>query len=240
MKRRRSRKPTTGASTGIVASMAILVVVAAAAANEIGQGTATTEAPFAGLSAVNGVFTSNDEYSIWLHRYAETFRIRYPDGRRPFEQSSDPIRVRPATISIECRADGRAKGLPGPEPANARLELPMHPEAPAVYRVTHPMYWVLGLAGREVERIQVQVSLPAGRRVDAELVRQRTDYSFERPALRVALPPRAMLELFAAGAPIEVSLSGNRVNARLRFAAKSDLGEPARRAMADCPAAPQQ
>ena len=214
--------------------MAILGATAASA-DGIGQAPGTTDAPFAGLSAVNAVFTSNDEYSIWLHRYAETFRIRYPDGRRPFEQSADPIRVRPATIGIQCRADGRAKGLAGPEPATASLELPMHPEAPAVYRVPHPMYWVLGLAGLEAERIRVRVSLPAGRTVEADLVRRRTDYSFKRPALRVELPARAMLELFAAGAPIEVGVSGNGVDARLRFAAKSELGEPARRAMAHCP-----
>ena len=58
---------------------------------------ATTEAPFAGLSAGNGVFTSNDEYSIWLHRHTDTYQIRYPDERRTFTQSADPIRVTHAT-----------------------------------------------------------------------------------------------------------------------------------------------
>ena len=48
----------------------------------------------------------------------------------------------------------------------------MHPDAPWVYNVLHPMYWVLGLTGHEVERTPVEVSLPGVPAFAAELVRR--------------------------------------------------------------------
>ena len=142
-------------------------------ANEAGKQPQGSTAPLEGLSAVDSIVPSNDDYSIWLTWQSEHFRIRYPD---------------------HCRAAGRAEGLSGPSPATAALELPMHPDAPRVYNVLHPMCWVLGLTGHEVERTPVEVSLPAAPVFAAELVRWRTDYSFARPALRVNLPAQPVLQ----------------------------------------------
>ena len=76
------------------------------------------------------------------------------------------------------------------------------------------------------ERTPVRVVGTGVAAFDAELVRQRTDYSFPRPALRVDLPAAAVLESFVAGAAIQIDLSGERVDARLWFAARSDPVEP--------------
>ena len=116
-------------------------------------------APFRGLHAIDRVTTSNDEYSISLYWSPERFRIDYPDGQGPFERDpADPAELYMA-LSVFCRADGRREGLSGPRPLGARLSLPMHPAAPAVYSVLHPMYWVLGLTGREFERVPIVVDL---------------------------------------------------------------------------------
>ena len=192
----------------------------------LGQERWSTSAPFRGLSAVSSVVTSNDDYRIWLHWPAERLRIRYPDGRSAFEQHAGSAGGLDAWLSVQCRADGRGEGLPGPEPARSALWLPMYPEPPAVYQVLHPMFWLLGLTGSEVERTPVRVVGTGVAAFDAELVRQRTDYSFPRPALRVDLPAAAVLESFVAGAAIQIDLSGERVDARLWFAARSDPVEP--------------
>ena len=111
----------------------------------------------------------------------------------------------------------------------------MHPDAPDVYPVLHPMYWLLGLAGSEMERTPVRVGLPGVPAFDAQLVRRRTDYSFARPRLGVELPAPAVLELFLAGLPIRIDLAGGGVDAQLWFGAQSQLVEPARRIAAHCP-----
>ena len=115
----------------------------------------------------------------------------------------------------------------------------MHPDAPRVHNVLNPMYWVLGLTGREVERTPVAVSLPGVPAFDAELVRKRTDYSLARPALGVGLPAAAVLELYIAGAPTRIDLSGEEIDARLWFEAQSGLVEPAHQAAAHCGAGRQ-
>ena len=56
-----------------------------------GQRPQETTAPFEGLSVIDGVVTSNDDYGIWLTWRSEHFRIRYPDGRPAFEQRADGV-----------------------------------------------------------------------------------------------------------------------------------------------------
>ena len=63
--------------------------MAAMPANEAGKQPQGSTAPFEGLLAVDGIVTSNDDYSIWLTWQSEHFRIRYPDGRPAFEQPSN-------------------------------------------------------------------------------------------------------------------------------------------------------
>ena len=184
-------------------------------------------APFRGLHTVDRVTTSNDEYSISLYWSPERFRIDYPDGRGPFERDpADPTELYTA-LSVFCRADGRREGLSGPRPLGARLSLPMHPAAPAVYSVLHPMYWVLGLTGREFERVPIVVDLAGVAPFDAELVRRRIAYGRPRPDIEIDLPGAAVLGGFIAGSPMRLAVTGDSVDIELWFAGAADLVGPA-------------
>ncbi len=134
------------------------------------------DAPFRDLHAVDGVSTSNDDYSISLYWSPERLRIDYPDGRGPFERNPADAGELYTALSVFCRADGRPEGMTGPRPLGAKLSLPMHPEAPAVYSVLHPMHWVLGLTGREFERLPVVVDLAGFAPFDAQLVRAHSRF----------------------------------------------------------------
>ena len=195
-------------------------------------------APFRGLHAIDRVTTSNDEYSISLYWSPERFRIDYPDGRGPFERNpADPTELYTA-LSVFCRADGRREGLSGPRPLGARLSLPMHPAAPAVYSVLHPMYWVLGLTGREFERVPIVVDLAGVAPFDAELVRRRIAYGRPRPDIEIDLPGTAVLGGFIAGSPMRLAVAGDRADIELWFAGAADLVGPAQQMSAHCAAAP--
>ena len=195
-------------------------------------------APFRGLHAIDRVTTSNDEYSISVYWSPERFRINYPDGRGPFQRDpADPAEPYTA-LSVFCRADGRREGLSGPRPLGARLSLPMHPAAPAVYSVLHPMYWLLGLTGREFERVPVVVDLAGVASFDAELVRRRIAYGRPRPDIEIDLPGAAVLVGFIAGAPMRLAVAGDSVDIELWFAGAADLVRPAQQMSAHCAPAP--
>ena len=196
-------------------------------------------APFRGLHAVDRVSTSNDEYSISLYRSPERFRIDYPDGRGPFDQdAADPAELYTA-LSVFCRADGRTEGFSGPRPLGGRLSLPMHPAAPDVYSVLHPMYWVHGLTGREFERVPVVVDLPGIAPFDAELVRRRIAYARRRPDIEMDLPGAAVLPGFIADSAMRMTVTGDRVDIELWFAGAPELVGPAQQMSAHCAPTPE-
>lgn len=97
---RRAHVPPRGQLLGVLAFwtrtvfrrivvIAAIATMAAMPANEAGKQPQGSTAPFEGLLAVDGIVTSNDDYSIWLTWQSEHFRIRYPDGRPAFEQPSN-------------------------------------------------------------------------------------------------------------------------------------------------------
>ena len=215
----------------IVALLVVAVLLAAPVA--VGQRW-SLRAPFTDLHLVPRVTTSNDEYSIWLYRSPERFRIVYPGGRRRFTQDAAGADALYSALSVWCRADGRSEGLSGPSPLRAQLRLPMHPGAPDVYSVLHPMYWILGLSGREFERIPVLVDL-AGRSVaDAHLVRRRIAYGRPRPDVELDLPGEIVLGLFREGSPMRVAVSGGGADLDLWFPAATALVAPAGRMFRHC------
>ena len=216
----------------LVSSVCALVVAAAA---EAAQRPWSMHAPFRNLHTIERVTTSNDEYSISLYWSPERFRIDYPDGRAPFElDPGDPAELYTA-ISVFCRADGRREGLSGPRALGARLSLPMHPAAPAVHSVRHPMYWWLALTGREFERVPVAVKLAGAAPFDAELVRRRIAYGRPRPDIEIDLAGAAVLSAFIAGSPTQMGVTGDRVDIELWFAGKADLVGPAQQMAIHCP-----
>ena len=194
-------------------------------------------APFRDLHLVEGITTSNDEHSISLYWHPARFRIEYPDGRGPFEQ--DPVDVGElyTALSVFCRADGRAHGLSGPRPLGARLSLPMHPDAPDVYSVLHPLYWVFGLSGNEFERTPVTVELD-GNHWGSQLVRRRSAYGRRRPDIEVDLPAGIVLQPLLRGAPARLLLSGTEIDVELHFGAAAHLTEAARGMQRHCRPAP--
>ena len=169
----------------------------------------STRAPFRDLHAVDGVSTSNDEYSISLYWSPQRVRIDYPDGRGPFERDPADAGELYTALSVFCRADGATEGMTGPRPLGARLSLPMHPEAPAVYSVLHPMYWLLGLTGRESVRLPVVIHLAGVAPFDAQLVRRRIAYGRPRPDLEIDLPGAAVLGRFTVGSGMRLAVSGD-------------------------------
>ena len=222
----------------LVSSVCLALVVPAVA--QLAQRPWSLDAPFRGLHAIERVTTSNDEYSISLYWSPERFRIDYPDSRGPFGRNpADPADLYTA-LSIFCRADGRRERLSGPRPLGANLSLPMHPAAPAVYSVLHPMYWLLGLTGREFERVPVRVDLAGATSFDAELVRRRIAYGRPRPDIEIDLPGAAVLSVFITGSPMRVAVSGDGVDIRLWFPSAADLVGPAERMSAHCPPSPER
>lgn len=141
----------------VAAAMATMAGVASEGAGHRPQETA---APFEGLRVIDGVETSNDAFGIWLTWRSEHFSIRYPDGRPPFEQPAKGTEDLLVRLAFHCRAGRGGEGEARRETGLAEVQLPMHPDAPAVRNVLHPMYWVLGATGREYERTPVEVSLP--------------------------------------------------------------------------------
>ena len=239
LSRLRQRVPVNGISVWcrlLVSSICLALVVPAVA--ELAQTPWSRHAPFRGLHAIDRVTTSNDEYSISLYWSPERFRIDYPDSRGRFERDpAEPGELYTA-LSVFCRADGRQEALSGPRPLGAKLSLPMHPAAPAVYSVLHPMYWLLGLTGREFERVPVVVDLAEVAPFDAELVRRRIAYGRPRPDLEINLPGAAVLSRFVAGSPMRLAIAGDGVDIKLWFAGAADLIGPAKRMAAHCAPAP--
>ena len=217
----------------LIWSVCLALVVPSVA--DLAQRPWSMHSPFRGLHAIDRVTTSNDEYSISLYWSPERFRIDYPDDWGPFEQDpADPAGLYTA-ISVFCRADGRPEGLSGPRALGARLSLPMHPAAPSVYSVLHPMYWVLALTGREFERLPVVVELAGAVPFDAELVRRRIAYGRPRPDIEIDLPGAAVLSTFIAGSRTRMAVTGDRVDIELWFAGKADLVGPAQQMAIHCP-----
>ena len=233
--RTRRRTPTGGfdACRRLLISSACLALVVPATA-ELSQTPRSRDSPFQGLYPIDDVTTSNDEYSIFLYWSPEHYRIDYPDGRGPFERDpADPDEPYTA-LSVFCRADGRRRGFSGPQALRARLSLPMHPAAPSVYSVLHPMYWLLGLTGLDLERVPVVVHLPDTAPFEAEMVRRRAAYDWPRPDIDINLPGTAVLNRFIADSPMEAAVTGDDVDIKLWFDGANDLVGPARLMSAHC------
>ena len=200
----------------------------------------STRAPFRDLHAVDGVSTSNDEYSISLYWSPQRFRIDYPDGRGPFERDPADAGELYTALSFFCRADGRPEGLAGPRPLAARLSLPMHPQAPTVYSVLHPLYWLLALTGREFQRHPIVVDFAGAVAFDAQLIRRRIAYGRPRPDLEIDLSGAIVLRHFVAGSPIKLAVAGDGIDIRLWFPGAAGLVGPAHQMSAHCSPSPER
>ena len=212
-------------------------VVLIASAVVAAQRASSAGSPFGDFLGVDGVTLSGDAYSIWISWEPDSFTIRYPDGRAPFDHD-EPAPNEPgglySVLNIYCRANGRSSGFSGSSPLSASLLLPMHPQAPPAYSVIHPMHWILELVGRAEQRTPVRVHLPADPVFHADLVQRRVDWSFPRPDVRLDLPPSRILGLLVAASPLHLRAVGDGVDIDVRLPAAPHLAVPARRALAHC------
>ena len=69
--------------------IALLVGATGMSHTETPQVRFSRESPFRGVDASRNVTTSNDEYRIWVHWYADRFEAQYPD------REGDERHVRP-------------------------------------------------------------------------------------------------------------------------------------------------
>ena len=193
-----------------------------------------TQPPFADLHSLDGIMTSNDEYGIWAHWPAASYRLEYP-GRKPLEFIRPPPELQ-TSLAVSCRADGRDAGFSGPEPLWAELVLPLHPDEPDVPHFFDPRYWIIALFRGEAEETPVSVRIEGGQPFPSTLRRARIDWSFPRPAPTVRLDPTtALAALASATASVRLAAEGPGTRLEIHFAPAPALAATARLIDSHCP-----
>ena len=176
-------------------------------------GTVGELGPFAALDWRDGVTTSRSGYAIWISVPSTAHRATLP----PYEKPATPP-THWAGLGTNCRVPGG--GLPDafpPQEATGEIYLDNHPDFPGAYTVFHPMHWILGLAGRDVERIPVRVEFSGAPAFDSALERPLTNYSAPRPGLSIPIPGDIILGILASGTPIDARVTGPNIEVAARF-----------------------
>lgn len=205
---------------GAAIGLATLAVIAATPGE---SARLRTDGPFTMLEWAGGVTTSRSGYAVWISMPSTHHEARIPG----YASEVGPPQHR-ASLSVSCRAPGSAMPKRSP-PAGAQggVYLDNHPEDPGAYTVTHPMYWILAVSGREEERWPVEVRIGTGPTITSDLVRARINYSAPRPGLDLALPGSAILEAILAGGPIEVKAEGDAMRLSARFSVSANARKAA-------------
>ena len=197
------------------------------------EGVARTDGPFNVLEWTGEVVTSRNGYGVWVSVGNHKHQARIPGHERVVTRTEHTV-----VLHVSCHAAGGP--LPErfpPTPAHGGLYLDNHPEQPGAYTVLHPMYWILELAGRHVERWPVEVTIGENPPVATELVRPLTDYSAHRPGLDIALPGDAVIEAIATGAPIRIEADGVEMRLVAQFTARASARRAVKLMRDACPAA---
>ena len=183
--------------------------------------------PFEGLYGLEAVMTSNDEYGIWAYWKPSSWRLEFP-GRAPLAGEAAGSPALRASLRVACRADGRREGYSGPQPLEAVLFLPLHPDEPDVPGFFNPWYWILALTVGERATTPVRVAFGGRRAFSSTLVRPRVDWSFARPDQSVALDPGEALRAIASAGGSTLVAEGPGTRLELRFEPDPELAAVAR------------
>ena len=149
--------------------------------------------PFTPLEGVPGVSFSNDRYAVSLHWRPDAYVLALPGVPRHESGAS----VAGTELRIGCRASNGRPGY-GVAPARAVLEVERHPGLRDAYPVLHPMFWILGLTGNEVDRYQSAAAadgrVSAGCRCTGGFVRVRPRWPAADADRCVAGPASALAD----------------------------------------------
>lgn len=197
--------------------------------------------PFDGLHAIEGVMTSRNGRWIRIAVSAEKFRARVP-GYAQAVTPSNAMENERVWLSVECRAGPSTELFPE-SPAQAEIAIPDHPDQ-TPYNWWHPMFWILGLTGRETEKVPVTVSFtddanapPPLHTEKADLERWRTEYSAVRTLISVWLDGERVLRLLKRRTPLEVAVEGKDTHVEAAFAPAAHLAPAIERMLRYCPSA---
>ena len=207
-----------------------------------GQGRGADAAPFRGLHELEGVNTSVDEYTIWLYWQAEEWQAAYGPFLEEPENGADHEHPS-GWITLTCRAAGKERDIVGPSGPNALLEWPRHRDQRDTYDIGHPLYWWLGVTGRETESYDAEVRVEDGVNTSvsrSEAVAPNTAYGYPRPETRMDVPARPVLEALRNGRKLTVEATGTRVRFSGRFGNEPELANAAAEMLAKCPSGRRQ
>ena len=196
-----------------------------------GEGTPRMDGPFNVLEWADGVSTSRSGYAVWVRVPSREFRAALPGHESEIGHPEHG-----ASLFVNCRAaGGGARSRFGSTPAFGGIYLDDHPDQPGAYTVIHPMYWILELSERHLERWPVEVRIGDNPAVASALVRRLTDYSAPHPGLDIALPGGLVIDAVSAGVPIEVEVRGPQVRLVGRFTASDNARRAAALMRTACP-----
>ena len=196
------------------------------------DGGAVPPSPFTPLEGVPGVSFSNDRCAVSLHWRPDAYVLVLPGVPRHESGAS----VTGTELRIGCRASNGRPGY-GVAPARAVLEVERHPGLRDAYPVLHPMFWILGLTGNEVDRTSLRLSLTGVSAPVAAVLEVSYVYDLGgRPPMRIAaLPARHLLSLIASSRSLVVEAEGADTFLSARFTPDLRLAPAAEALLAHCP-----
>ena len=217
----KSRKAGRARTAKDLAGAGVLALALATAAHGGAHATQakTGPGPFDVLEWKDGVRTARSGYAVWI-----TIRsVRHEMQIRGHDTTVKSPRHRFA-LNVSCRVPGSP--LPDMFPAygpRGELWFDDHPEQREAYTANEPMYWWLGLTGRETEQWSVQVQLNEQPPTQGTAIRPLTDYNVARPAVYIDVPGTKVLDAILAGDTIALHVRGEGTRLRGEFAVKANV-----------------
>ena len=198
-----------------------------------------TAGPFDGLHTIEGVSTSRNGKWISVSVSTDDYRARVPGYEETVTRAMGPDQAA-MFLRVVCRAGPGTEHFQ-PRPAEAEIVIPDHPDQQP-HNWWSPMFWILGLTGRAVEEVPVNVVLADGQDPDAvwhaehaTLERFRAEISAARTMLSVWIDGPAVLDVLSRGRAIRAGVRGRHTDVEGAFPAAPQIVGAARAMMRHCP-----